>query len=176
LAGAIVYHPVVYQRIRSAYKWWLLRRYLGRAVSADAILATYLPARRAARRRAARRRAAWRRDRQAVGRTVWLVFVAILGAGLFYAVVALTLTAQQDAQAQIAGRKHETIWLYDLLTPGAVARPVEVIAQDPRLRSLEKAQVLYLGTHDGMQVLYDRTKKHAVLVPGGSVTLILPSR
>jgi hypothetical protein len=50
-----------------------------------------------------------------------------------------------------------------------------VIAQDPRLRSLEKAQLLYLGTHDGMQVLYDRTNKHVVLVPTGSVTLVLSS-
>jgi len=37
------------------------------------------------------------------------------------------------------------------------------------------AQLLYLGAHDGMQVLYDRTKKHVVLVPTGSVALVLSS-
>jgi hypothetical protein len=84
------------------------------------------------------------------------------------------LTAQRDAEARIAGRAYEPIWVYKLLTPGARARPVQVIAHDPRLRSLEKAQVLYLGAHEGTDVLYDRSAKHTVLVPAGSVTLLLP--
>jgi len=110
-----------------------------------------------------------------VSRTYRLALVAMLGMGFFLAVFALAFTAQRAAQAQIAGRSYKTNMIYNILTPAAVARPVKVTAQDPRLRSLEKAQLLYLGTHDGMQVLYDRTKKHAVLVPTGSVTLILPS-
>jgi hypothetical protein len=39
---------------------------------------------------------------------------------------------------------------------------------------LEKAEVLYLGTHGGTDLLYDRTAKRTVMVPAGSVTLVLP--
>jgi hypothetical protein len=57
----------------------------------------------------------------------------MLGLGCFLAVFALAFAANDAARAQIAGRRYETNLLYDVLTPGAVARPVEVIAQDPRL-------------------------------------------
>ena len=67
-------------------------------------------------------------------------------------------------------------WIYDLLTPATAARNVQVVAHDPKLLSLEKAKVLYLGAHGGTDVLYDRTAKHTVLVPAGNVTLILPPR
>jgi hypothetical protein len=163
-----------YPLVRPALKWWMVRRYLGRAPTSEAVFTTYLPARRASRRRAARRRAGWRRDLQHAGRTYRLALVAVLGLAFFLAVMALVLTAQRDAEARIAGRAYETNWLYELLTPGAMARSVQVIAHDPRLRSLEKARVLYLGTHDGTDVLYDRTAKHTVLVPAGSLTLVLP--
>jgi hypothetical protein len=46
-----------YPLIRPAVKWWMLRRYLGRAWTPEAIFTTYLPARRASRQRAVRRRA-----------------------------------------------------------------------------------------------------------------------
>jgi hypothetical protein len=155
----------------------LVRRYLGQDVTTEAVIATYLPARRAARRRIARRRArraAWGRDLRVASRTYRLAGAAVLALAFFVGVFALSLAADHDARARIAGRSYKTNMIYNILTPAAVARPVKVTAQDPRLRSLEKAQLLYLGTHDGMQVLYDRTKKHAVLVPTGSVTLILP--
>jgi hypothetical protein len=163
-----------YPLIRPALKWWMVRRYLGRDPTSEAVFTIYLPARRAARKRAARRRAGWRRDLQRAGRTYRLALVAVLGLGFFLAVIALILTAQRDAEARIAGRVYETNWVYKLLTPGARARSVQVIAHDPRLRSLEKARVLYLGTHDGTDVLYDSTAKHTLLVPAGSVTLVLP--
>jgi hypothetical protein len=164
---------VFYRGIRPAYKRWQVRRYLGRVRTTEAVFTTYVPARRTARRRAARRRAAWRRDLRAVGRTYRFAFVAVLGLGFFLAVALLADVAERDAQARIAERKYETNWVYHLLTPGEVARPVELIAHQPRLRSLEKAKLLYLGSHDGTEVLYDRTAKHAILVPAGSVTLML---
>jgi hypothetical protein len=163
-----------YPLMRPALKWWMVRRYLGRAPTSEAVFTTYLPARRASRKRAARRRADWRRDLQRAGRTYRLALVAMLGLAFFLAVMALVLTAQRDAEARIAGRAYETNWVYELLTPGAMARSVQVIAHDRRLRSLEKARVLYLGTHDGTDVLYDRTGKHTVLVPAGRLTLVLP--
>ena len=86
----------------------------------------------------------------------------------------LGLTAQRDAEARIAGQQYETTLMYRLLTPGAMARSVRVIAHDPKLQSLEKAEVLYLGTHDGADLLYDRTAKRTVMIPAGSVTLVLP--
>jgi hypothetical protein len=165
-----------YRWVRQVRKWLLLRQYLGKDASAEAVIATYLPSRRAARQRAARRRAGWQRDLRAIGRTSRLALVAMLSLGFFLGFGTLVLAAERDAQARIAGQTYKTNFIYEILTPGAVTRPVEVIAQDPRLRSLETTQVLYLGSHDGMQVLYDRTKKRALLVPAGSVTLILPPR
>lgn len=162
-----------YRGIRPAYKWWLVRRYLGRPRTTEAVFTTYVRARRAARRRAASRRAAWRRDLRAVGRTYRFALVAVLGLGFFLAVALLADMAERDAQARIADRKYETNWVYHIFTPGEVARPVELIAHQQRLRPLEKAKMLYLGTHDGTEVLYDRSAKRAVLVPAGSVTLIL---
>jgi len=97
----------------------------------------------------------------------------MLGLGLFCAIMALALTAEREAQALIAGREYETNLLYDVLTPGARARSVQVLAHDPKLRSLEKADVLYLGAHNGVDVLYDRTAKHTVIVPAGAVSMIL---
>jgi hypothetical protein len=100
----------------------------------------------------------------------------MIGLGFFLAVMTLNLTAQREAEARIAGRPYETSWVYELLTPGAMARSVQVIAHDPRLRSLEKAEVLYLGSNQGADVLYDRTAKRTMIVPAGNVTLIIPSQ
>jgi len=161
--------------MRQADLWWL-RRHRGQGANAEEVIAIYREARRKARRRATRRRerrAVWRRDLRVASRMYRLALTAMLGLGLVMAVFALAFAADDAARAQIAGRRYQTNLLYDVLTPGAVARPVRVIVQDPRLRWLEKAQLLYLGAHDGMQVLYDRTKKRAVLVPTGSVTLML---
>lgn len=46
-------------------------------------------------------------------------------------------------------------------------RPVRVDAIEPQFRRLQRAQLIYLGTNAGAYVLYNRTARHAVLIPSG---------
>ena len=54
---------------------------------------------------------------------------------MFIGHFALGFAAHAVAEAQIAGRRYETNLIYYILTPGAEARPVELIARWDGLRS-----------------------------------------
>src|SRR6266540_645127 len=143
---------------------WLRWRATSPEQAHDAIMA-YLRARRLWRRQRAVRRAK-RAEIRREALPAALLLVLSLAIFLFLALaVYVNNAATHAANNVIEGRNDSFFVGADL--PAAIllnvrVRPVKVDAIAPQFRSLQKAQMLYLGINGGAYVLYDRTARQAV--------------
>jgi hypothetical protein len=150
-----------------------LRRLRRQVTSPEEALSAYHAEQRSQRRRQATRRAERarvRREARPAGLVIllWLATILYMMLGAY-----LTDAATRAAYNAINGK---TDIFVGADRPANVllnvqVRTVQVEAIEPHFHSLQRAQLLYLGTNSGGHVLYDRTARQAVVIPSGSVAL-----
>lgn len=185
--GAVMAFPILFGALffGNGFGAWLSRTATRRAVRSRIRrldkegrppgqgLTAYLVEQRARRRRKAARRAraASIRREAAPSITVYLLWFAAV---LLIALGGYLSDAATRAAHNAANGKTDIFVGADgpanvLLNVNVRTVRVEAIA--PQFRLLQDAQLLYLGTNAGADVLYNRTAQQALLIPSGAVAL-----
>lgn len=127
----------------------------------------------ATRRRRRSNRARMGKDLREAAPVALMLLLAITAFLVLSFVVYLSNSAEHAARDVVAGKR--------MFTSGGDfpagillnvrARAVEVLAVESRFRPLERQKLLYLGTKDGAYVLYDISKRKALVIPSGAIAL-----
>jgi hypothetical protein len=120
-------------------------------------------------------RSIWKRTRQSAREAMPIVMMplTVIAVILFLSLAGYLFgTGERIAETMVAEGEPTTVDVFStyFLLNVKVDR-VRIIAIAPRFKDLEQAEALYLGTNDGVHILYDAAARQAVLVPSGSVAL-----